>query len=116
MRKDDAGIYGVPTLYDVSGSADFRNMTHNGYTIYRHFEDDNGQEDETEFINMKTKFSFQGKMQESIRFKFCKFNGRYYSNDVEPTYSMLLGEDAYKEKELPKLLPCDVFDDNEVPF
>ena len=116
MRKDDAGIYGVPTLYDVSGSADFRNMTHNGYTIYRHFEDDNGQEDETEFINMKTKFSFQGKMQESIRFKFCKFNGRYYSNDVEPTYSMLLGEDTYKEKELPKLLPCDVFDDNEVPF
>ena len=116
MKKDDQGIYPVPTLYDVSGTADFRNMTHNGYTIYRHFEDDNGQEDETEFINMKTKFSFQGKMQESIKFKYCKFNGRYYSNDVEPTYSMLLDNEEYKPKDLPTINPIDAFDPEEVPF
>jgi len=116
MRKDDAGIYEVPTLYDVSGSADFRNMTHNGYTIYRHFEDDNGQENETEFINMKTKFSFQGKMQESVKFKYCNFNGRYYANDVEPTYNMISDTEEYKPIELPKLNPVDVFDDDEIPF
>jgi twinkle protein len=115
MRKDDAGIYGVPTLYDVSGSADFRNMTHNGYTIYRYFQDDNGQENETEFINMKTKFSFQGKMQESVKFKYCNFNGRFYANNVEPTYSMILDNEDYKPKELPKLNPVEAFDE-EVPF
>ena len=38
MQKSERGIYNVPTLYDCSGSADFRNQTHDGFTIYRHFE------------------------------------------------------------------------------
>ena len=118
MRKDDAGKYGIPTLYDVSGSADFRNMTHNGYTVYRHFEDDQGAEDETEFINMKTKFGFQGKMQESVRFKYFSQNGRFYANGIEPIYSLI---NDTEEKEvgsasLPMMSPEEAFSDDEIPF
>ena len=31
MQKSEQGIYNVPTLYDCSGSADFRNQTHDGF-------------------------------------------------------------------------------------
>jgi twinkle protein len=30
MRKDN-GLYNSPTLYDASGSSDFRNQTHDGF-------------------------------------------------------------------------------------
>lgn len=121
MRKDDNGIYGIPTLYDVSGSADFRNMTHNGYTVYRWFENETGQENETEFFNMKTKFNFQGKMEESVVFKYCNENGRFYANGIEPTYNLINHKDEpRKEKPLPFIDPFDAFlDDNEnsdIPF
>lgn len=110
MTKREDGLYNMPTLYDVSGSADFRNQTHNGYTIYRYWENlDLGHESETEFVNMKTKFNFQGKIGESIRFKYSILNGRYYSNGVEPTWSML-----DEQKELPLVEPDEAFD--EVPF
>ena len=117
MQKNESGVYGVPTLYDVSGSADFRNMTHNGYTIYRHFEDvETGIENETEFVNMKTKFGFQGKMQESVKFKYCELNGRYYANNVEPVMSLI--KDSTMP--IPKVEPRDAFDldnnEEEIPF
>ena len=114
MRKDEDGTYACPTLYDVSGSADFRNQTHNGYTIYRYFEDvESGQDNETEFINMKTKFSFQGNIGESIKFKYCLQNGRYYNNGIEPFYSFL---HKNKEKQLPLQEPKDAFLEDQIPF
>jgi len=66
MRKDEkTGLYDIPTLYDVSGSADFRNQTHNGYTIHRMYggQDKAGIEIEqcTLFINTKTKYNFRVK-------------------------------------------------------
>jgi len=123
MQKNDAGLYSVPTLYDVSGSADFRNMTHNGFTIHRYFEDfENGIEAETEFINMKTKFSFQGKMTESVKFKYCETNGRFYGDDIEPYYNMIDAVEPAKTTTapLPVISVEDAFDDlnnnDEVPF
>lgn len=113
MQKNDEGLYNVPTLYDVSGSADFRNQTHNGYTIYRYWENvETGQEDETEFYNMKTKFNFQGNIGESIKFKYYANNGRFYSDGIEPTYSFL------DKNDLPRIEPKDAFEDleNEIPF
>lgn len=97
MQKNEQGIYGVPTLYDVSGSADFRNQTHNGYTIYRTFgNDDNNSEDKTTFYNMKTKFNFQGKIGESVDFNYCEINGRYYVDGIdEPLYNLI----GYKESD-----------------
>lgn len=115
MRKGDDGIYGIPTLYDVSGSADFRNMTHNGYTIYRWFENESGQENETEFINMKTKFSFQGEMEGSVLFKYCGENGRFYADGVEPFYSLITEKEAeQRDNTLPNISPQEAFDEFEV--
>ena len=39
LQKDKAtGKYEVPTMYSISGSANFFNKTDNGLTIYRDFE------------------------------------------------------------------------------
>ena len=73
MKKNDDGIYECPTLYDVSGSADFRNQTHNGNAIYRNFGDDQY----TKFVNLKTKFSFQGEIGSDIKFNYDYASGRY---------------------------------------
>ena len=79
MRKNEKGIYDSPTLYDVSGSADFRNQTHDGFGVYRYWEDEeSGQENETEFTNLKTKFSFQGNIGESKKMVYHMDSGRYY--------------------------------------
>lgn len=38
IQKDDkTGKYKVPTLYNINGSANFFNKTHNGVTVYRDF-------------------------------------------------------------------------------
>lgn len=86
MRKGEDGKTAAPSLYDVSGSADFRNMTHNGYTVYRDFE--TGR---TQIINGKTKFNFQGKLGEMVEFKWNGINQRYYTEN--PNYDSFLPGD-----------------------
>lgn len=83
QKNETTGTYQIPTLYDVSGSADFRNQTHDGFTIYRNFGDPNlGMQDSTDFYNMKTKFSFQGEINQKVTFKYHLPSGRYYSPDT----------------------------------
>lgn len=77
MKKDESGTYEAPDLYSVSGSADFRNQTHDGYTIYRFFEDENNPS-YTKFINLKTKFGFQGTIGNSCDLNYNIQSGRYY--------------------------------------
>jgi len=85
MKKNDAGIYEVPSLYDVSGSADFRNQTHDGFTVYRKFESkETGEEDCTEIYNMKTKYKFQGEIGERVEFLYDLPTGRYYEKGTNP--------------------------------
>ena len=116
MQKDENGKNEVPTLYHVSGSADFRNQTHNGYTIHRHFSDPDNDMDEdyTEFWNMKTKFNFQGNIGDSVKFKYCEINGRYYANGIEPVYNLIDGLEP-ETKQMLMMQPKEVFND-EVPF
>ena len=83
MKKNAKELYEIPTLYDVSGSSDFYNQTHNGATIYRVFEDENTQGC-TLFINQKTKFNFQGTIQEQVQFNYHKPTGRYYVDGSIP--------------------------------
>lgn len=83
MKKKEDGTYDVPTLYDVSGSADFRNQTHDGITIHRFFETPE-QEGSTLFVNTKTKFDFQGEIGKEIKLKWDKENGRYYAQNYHP--------------------------------
>jgi twinkle protein len=37
LRKDNDGTYPVPTLYDISGSAHWRNKADNGLCLWRDF-------------------------------------------------------------------------------
>ncbi len=78
MKKKDDGTFDIPTLYDVSGTADFRNQTHDGFTIHRTF-DNEIEQGYTTFVNTKTKYQFQGEITGSINFHYDKRNGRYYS-------------------------------------
>ena len=79
MKKSEDGLYEIPTLYDVSGSADFRNQTHDGFTIYRYFETQE-RGGYNIFVNQKTKFDFQGKIGEQVEFEYHMDTGRYFAS------------------------------------
>jgi twinkle protein len=79
MHKDEKGVYKVPDLYNVKGSGDFRDQTHNGLTVYRNYETGF-----TEVHNTKTKFKHQGDINTITEFKYDLSNGRYYDNGSVP--------------------------------
>ena len=132
MKKNEAGIYDTPSLYDVSGSADFRNQTHDGFCVYRYFANESGQEDFTRIINLKTKFSFQGNIGEFEDFNYHIPSGRYYAKGTEaPTFNLI---DFFNKKQeveeakfvqeltpFPIINPVDAFgqpynEKDDVPF
>lgn len=76
MQKNKEGNYEVPDLYDVSGSADFRNQTHNGLCVYRDFE-----RKVTTVVNLKTKESYQGEIGGYSEFIYDTSCGRYNGTD-----------------------------------
>jgi twinkle protein len=104
MKKNELGKYEVPTLYDVSGSADFRNQTHDGLTVHRHFKDvDAGEEGCTEVFNMKTKYKFQGEIGASVKFNYHIPTGRYYGADSSiPRFDMTI---PMSEQQLDPIMP-----------
>lgn len=69
-KKD--GVYDVPTLYNISGSAHFFNKTDNGMVVYRDFE--------TNIVTVhiqKIRFKFIGKIG-NVEFNYNKQNGTYH--------------------------------------
>lgn len=116
MQKNDDGTYKAPTLYDVSGSADFRNMTHDGYCIHRIF-DIEGEKGYTTFTNLKTKMNFQGKIGHSVEMDYHLPSGRYYPRGGnEPTYCLFEGGREIKEMDPYSEYIVDNEIDNGVPF
>ena len=89
MRKREDGTYEVPDLYSVSGSADFRNQTHNGLTVYRHFPNENIERGFVEVVNLKTKFKFQGDIGAVSCFEFDSACNRYYPQGEQPDRTCL---------------------------
>ena len=117
MQKNEAGIYNKPTLYDVSGSADFRNQTHDGFTIYRHFEAiQEGEFDidknQVEFITQKVKMKFQGEMAGRQIFNYHIPSGRYYTGHTPPTFVF----DREDKEVLQPVSPNQAFDLDDLPF
>jgi twinkle protein len=99
MKKDAKGDYEMPTLYDVSGSSDFKNQTHNGFTIYRQFETEQ-ESGFTMFSNQKTKFSFQGKIEGLVKFNYHLPTGRYYVDGTIPdNFDLTLQKNIKVEQE-----------------
>lgn len=72
LQKDKAtGLYDIPTLYSISGSAHFFNKTQNGFSVYRDFN--------TNVVTVyvqKVKFSWLGKLGQ-CSFTFDTFTRQY---------------------------------------
>jgi len=121
-KKQDNGIYPAPTLYDVAGSADFRNQTHDGFCIYRHFDAENPENDQTEFVNLKTKYSFQGTIGQSARFTYDMPSSRYFPlGKSYPPFALADGlptlDTTQEVKEVFSFkTPQEAFDNDEIPF
>lgn len=127
MQKDSSGLYGSPTLYDVSGSSDFRNQTHDGFSIYRFFGDE-VNDPKTVFENLKTKMKFQGEIGGQVEFEYHIPSGRYYVMGQEPPRFVMWEEETKEinvldqsEKELITATPEEAFgpteeDEDYCPF
>jgi twinkle protein len=115
MQKNEDGTYSEPELYDVSGSSDFRNQTHDGFCIYRHF-DNEGQKGYVDFVNLKTKMKFQGELGGRSSFNYDRVNGRYYAQGMQPsTFDMTKPIQELQIQNNSDILPCKI-DENDIPF
>jgi twinkle protein len=84
MKKDITGAYERPTMYDISGSANFYNRADYGISIYRYF----GEDPRMEMNVLKVKWKHLGEGG-SGQFIYNKNNGRletekneaYWNND-----------------------------------
>jgi len=127
MQKiKDTEIYNVPDLYSVSGSADFRNQTHDGLCVYRFFPNEENPEGFTEVYNLKTKMKFQGEIGSSMQYNYHVPSGRYFLKDTEPELERLdkmyradLRHEKTKEVseyQLPTISPSEAFNMPSVAF
>ena len=92
MNKKDNGLYEVPTLYDIAGSANFYNQVDNGITVYRDFATGHSH-----VYVQKVKFRHIGEIGESV-FKYNIQNGRYNEIAEDQDFSMYLKEDINQLK------------------
>jgi twinkle protein len=99
----------MPTLYDVKGSGDFYDQTHNGLTVYRHFGDDPF----TQVVSTKLKFKHQGTAGSDTAFKFNPENGRYYPFIGSDDRKSLIGKATENIEQLVDEL---YEEDDELPF
>lgn len=73
IAKGKDGKYEVPTLYSISGSANFFNKTHNGITVYRDYTTNN-----VDIYVQKVKQSWMGKIG------FCSFSYDTFTRQYIP--------------------------------
>ena len=71
IQKDKSGNYPVPELYDIEGSAHWRNKADNGICIYRHFDIN-----KIDVNIQKIKYKYSGKMGQ-VSLSYDIYNGRY---------------------------------------
>lgn len=78
LYKNKEGKYDIPTLYSISGSANFFNKTDNGIVLVRNFD-----ENKTEVHIQKIRWSFVGKLGE-VNFQYNVDNKRFTEyGDIE---------------------------------
>lgn len=117
QKNKDTGEIGMPTLYDIAGSANFYNKCDFGIIVHR-----DRAENVTIVQSAKVKFRHLGTTGQAL-FKFNINNGRYtdYENGIEPVYdnsNHLIN--SIKEKEQAaadsSVLPLDRDDRDENPY
>lgn len=92
-KNKDTGLYDIPNLYNISGSANFYNKTANGLTVYRNYE--TGQ---TEIYIQKVKFKHWGQTG-TLHLAWDSSNGRYYKGI--PNYDNWINMTAPKAELVP---------------
>jgi hypothetical protein len=75
MRKDKDGKYPIPELYDIHGSAHWRNKADNGICVHRDYENK-----KTGVYVQKIKFKYCGEQGEAW-FNYERESGRYIETD-----------------------------------
>lgn len=93
IKKDkNTKKYELPTLYDISGSANFFNKTDNGLCVYRDF-----SENKTVVSVQKIKFKHLGKVGQ-VAFCYDMASGRYYPQyDVADYSNHLISKPAIRQ-------------------
>lgn len=117
MPKNVEGEFEVPTLYNISGSANFYNKADFGITVHR-----NKSGGWTEIHIQKVKFRHLGE-QGMVKLKYNLNNGRYceYFEGVPPNYDntnhlILKAVDDALEAEKEAVFEFDSDFDNDLPF
>ena len=105
LKKDTNGLYEVPNLYSISGSANFYNKTANGLTVYR-----NLSTGITEIYIQKVKFKHWGQTG-CVQLAWDKSNGRYYKGT--PSYDNWLHYDTPPSSLQPNTDFLDIVINNE---
>ena len=100
--------YAPPTLYDISGSANFYNKADYGITIFREFDPS-----ATHFIVTKMRFKNFGATAD-VELKYNYNNGRY--EEPEHDVNDFDNSNWLVENQEPKPDPYTIVDDGEVPF
>ena len=112
MQKNKEGELEIPTLYDISGSANFYNKADFGIVVHR-----NRLENTVEVYVKKVKFRHLGECGMAL-FKYNLTNGRYcpYVNGIEPNWdnrNHLQEEIKRREQEA---FEAAHFDFDDLPF
>lgn len=82
MQKNASGKYEVPSLYDISGSANFYNKTDYGMCVHRAVNDDNIMQNQLTVYWQKIKFKHLGE-QGITEMKYNYNNGRFETGDKD---------------------------------
>lgn len=123
LQKLKDGKYPIATMYDISGSADFFNMTSYGISVRRE------QADETlEFLSHGQVAISKAKLNETMgntgiwEFRYNVNNGRYVSDILDDRATVYdnsnwITKEEYKEPEkeykIPTITPNEAFGDDE---
>jgi twinkle protein len=84
MKKDTSGKYDIPSLYDISGSANFYNKCDYGFCVHRKTDEKNIMQNEVTVFWQKIKFKHLGE-QGFSELKYNYTNGRFYDDDEDLT-------------------------------
>lgn len=106
IRKDKEGKFEIPSLYDISGSANFFNKCDNGVVLYRNF-----ATGATDIHVQKIRWSFIGKLG-TVEFKYDGLTKRFA--EVEEHFSSEIS--AYKNREQDVLEKVEEEDELPPPF
>ena len=108
-KKDKPALFEIPTLYDISGSANFYNKADYGITVYRNYAEKN-----VAIMVQKVKFKHWGAGGGAV-FDYNGVNGRLHGVGQQPDYENYLGKDWNQTSEPPPPVYTAVTEE-EIPF